>query len=108
MEKITISRWDTNKVIICGRYESIKDCLEKNKSKSFYRANLSLADLSWANLSSANLSSADLRSANLSSADLSLADLSLADLSWANLSSAKNINKYIATPLYTMLDQPDK
>ena len=54
--KIEIKRWDNGKIIICGEYESIKDCLEKNRNK---------ADLSWANLGSANLCSADLSSANL-------------------------------------------
>ena len=37
MTKIEIRRWDNNKLIICGEYESVKDCLKKNKSKSFYR-----------------------------------------------------------------------
>src|SRR3990167_9012656 len=78
--KIEIKRWDNNEIIICGEYESVRNCLERNKDKSFYRANLS----------SANLSSADLSSANLS---------------FANLSYAKNLNKYITTPLYSMLDQ---
>src|SRR3990167_6891967 len=73
--KIEIKRWDNNEIIICGEYESVRNCLERNKDKSFYRANLS-----FANLSSANLSS-------------------------ANLSFAKNLNKYITTPLYSMLDQ---
>ena len=86
MTKIEIRRWDNNKLIICGEYESVRDCLEKNKSKSFYRANLRYADLSYANLSSADLSYADLRSANLSSANLSSANLRS-----ANLRSAKYI-----------------
>src|SRR3990167_651022 len=82
---IEIKRWDNSEIIICGEYESVKDCLERNKDKSFYRADLRSADLS----------SADLRSANLRSADLSSADLR----------SAKGINKYLTTPLYSMLDQ---
>ena len=77
--KIEIKRWDNGKIIICGKYESIKDCLEKNRNK---------ADLSWANLGSANLRSADLRSANLRSANLRSANLRSADLGWANLRSA--------------------
>ena len=154
--KIEIKRWDNNEIIVCGEYENIRDCLEKNKNKSFYRADLSFAnlrsadlnsanlrsadlnsadlnsadlnsadlrfanlnsaDLRFANLNSADLRSADLSSANLRSADLRSADLSSANLSFANLSfanlnsadlrSAKNINKYITTPLYAMLDQP--
>ena len=83
--QIEIKRWDNNKVIVCGEYESIKDCLEKNHEISFYRADLSSANLSSADLSSANLSSADLSSANLRSADLSSADLSSANLRYADL-----------------------
>lgn len=36
------------------------------------------------------------------------ADLSEANLSEANLSRAKNVNKYLTTPLYMLLDQPGK
>jgi len=91
--KIEIRRWDNDEIIVCGEYESIKDCLERNKGKSFYRAdlrsaNLSSANLSSANLSSANLSSADLCSANLNYADLCSANLNSADLRYANLSFA--------------------
>ena len=60
-----VSRWDSNKVLLCGQYESVKDCLVKNKN----------ADLSGANLSRADLSGADLYGAYLSRADLSGADL---------------------------------
>ena len=58
--KIEIKRWDNGKIIVCGEYESIKECLEKNSS-----ADLSSADLRSANLRSADLRYADLRSANL-------------------------------------------
>ena len=92
---IEIKRWDNNAIIICGEYESIKDCIEKNKDKSFYRANLHSADLSFANL----------HSADLSCANLSCTDLHSANLHSANLSCAKNINKYSTTPLYSMIDQ---
>jgi uncharacterized protein YjbI with pentapeptide repeats len=73
-------------------------------------ADLSGADLYWADLSRANLSRADLSGANLSGADLSRADLSRADLSGAdlygaNLYGAKNITKYLTTPMYILLDQ---
>ena len=60
-----VSRFDSGKVLLCGKYESIKDCLEKNKE-----ANLSVANLSRANLSRANLPGANLSGANLSGADL--------------------------------------
>jgi hypothetical protein len=70
-----IKRWDNGKVIVCGEYESIKDCLQKNS-----RANLSRANLSRANLSGADLSRANLSGANLSRADLLEANLLGADL----------------------------
>jgi len=73
------NRFD-GKIIVCGEYDSIKECLEKNKT-----ANLSGANLYGANLYRANLYRADLYGADLSLADLSGADLSLADLSGANL-----------------------
>ena len=38
---IEIRNWCNNKIILCGEYESIRDCLEKNRG----------ANLSWANLS---------------------------------------------------------
>jgi len=76
MQEIKIvSRWDRNKIIVCGQYESIKDCLEENGT----------ADLSGAYLSGANLSGAYLPGAYLYGADLSGADLSGADLYRANL-----------------------
>jgi len=51
---------------------------------------------------------ADLRGANLRGANLRGADLYGADLHGANLRGAKNISKYITTPLYLLLDQPGK
>ena len=86
--KIEIKRRDNAEIIISGEYESVNDCLEKNKDKSFYKANLSSANLHSANLRSADLRSADLRSADLRYVDLSSADLRSANLSSANLSSA--------------------
>ena len=56
--------------------------------------------------SRANLSGANLSRANLSGADLSGADLSGADLSGANLYGAKNLSKYLTTPLLILRDQP--
>jgi hypothetical protein len=46
-------RW-TERVILCGEYESIRECLEKNKTANLSKADLSKADLSWANLSGAD------------------------------------------------------
>ena len=86
------NRWD-NKVILCGEYESIKDCLQKNRSANLRGANLGGAnlrgaDLRGANLWSANLWGADLRGAYLRGADLWGANLGGADLRGANLWSA--------------------
>ncbi len=75
MKTIKIKNRYTGETIISGEYESIKDCLEKNK-----KANLWGADL-W---------KVDLRGANLRGADLR---------------GAKGINKYLTTPLYLFYDQ---
>src|SRR3990167_9180015 len=131
--KIEIRGWRNQEVIICGKYESIKDCLQKNKGKSLQGADLQGADLQGADLQGADLQGADLwradlRGANLQGADLQganlqgadlwradlwradlwRADLRRADLQGADLRGAKNFNKYTTTPLYGMLDQPGK
>ena len=54
-----VSRYD-NRVILSGKYKSIKDCLEKNKG----------ADLGGAYLRGANLEGADLGGAYLEGANL--------------------------------------
>ena len=64
--KIEIKHRWTQKVIVKGNYESIKDCLEKNRG----------AYLRGADLRGADLRGADLRGAYLRGADLSGADLS--------------------------------
>jgi len=81
--KIEIKNRYTNKIILCGEYDSVKDCLEKNKN----------ANLSRANLSGANLSGVNLSGVNLSGANLSRADLSGANLSGAYLSGAENYSE---------------
>ncbi len=58
--KIEIRNRLDNKIILCGEYEGIKDCLEKNKG----------ADLGGANLRGADLRDADLGDAFLGDADL--------------------------------------
>jgi len=64
MEEIKIvSNYDSNKVLLCGKYESVKDCLEKNRG-----ANLRGAYLEGANLRGAYLEGANLRGANLEGA----------------------------------------
>ena len=92
---IEIRRWDNNEIIIKGDYESIAKCIEKNKDKSFYHADLSSANLSSANLRSTNLSYADLSYANLSYANLRSANLSSTDLRSANLSYSDLSKRYI-------------
>jgi hypothetical protein len=113
--KIEIKNKYTNAIILCGEYESIKDCLEKNKGAylggadlegAYLRgadlegaylggANLRGADLEGAYLGGANLGGANLRGANLRGADLEGAylrgaDLEGAYLGGANLRGAKN------------------
>jgi hypothetical protein len=101
MENIEIrNRW-TNEVIVSGKYESIRDCLERNRSENLSGADLSGADLSGACLSGARLSRADLSGADLSGARLSGADLSgaylwRADLSGACLSRARLSRAYLS------------
>ena len=63
--KIEIKNRFTGNVILCGEYESIKDCLKKNIG-----ADLRGADLCEANLREADLYEADLRGADLRGADL--------------------------------------
>jgi len=81
--KVEIKNRFTDKVILCGEYESIKDCLEKNQG-----ANLQEANLRGANLQEANLWRADLQGANLRGADLWRANLRGANLRRANLQEA--------------------
>jgi len=73
--KIEIKHRATGSIILCGEYESVKECLEKNSG----------ADLNGANLRGAYLSDADLRGAYLRGANLNDADLSGADLRGAYL-----------------------
>jgi len=102
MQEIKIvSRWDRNKIIVCGQYESIKDCLEKNRASDLFGADLSgaylyRADLSGVDLSGVDLSRADLCGANLSRADLCGADLSGAYLSGADLYRADLSEAYLS------------
>ena len=79
------NRFDDEKIIISGEYESVKDCLEKNRYANLHSANLHYANLCFADLRSANLRYANLHSANLYSADLRYANLGSANLRYANL-----------------------
>jgi len=83
-----VSRWDSEKVLVCGKYESIKDCLEENKGAYLGGAYLRGAYLRGANLRGAYLRGAYLRGAYLRGASLEDADLGGADLGGANLGGA--------------------
>ena len=85
-----VSRWDKDKILLCGEYESIKDCLEQNRTADLRGANLEGADLRGAYLRDAYLEGADLQSADLEGADLEGADLEGAYLRDADLWGAKN------------------
>ena len=86
--KVEIKNRYNDKVILCGEYQSIKECLEKNSGADLSGANLSGANLRGANLSGADLSGADLYGANLRGANLYETNLSGANLYGANLSGA--------------------
>ena len=60
MKTIEIKNRFTGEVIISGKYESVKDCLEKNKDKSLNGANLDGANLVGANLYGAELPYTDI------------------------------------------------
>ena len=64
------SRWDDKRILLCGEYESIKDCLEKNRSADLTGAYLRGANLEGADLTGANLEDAYLRGAYLTGANL--------------------------------------
>jgi len=89
MPKIEIKNRFTGAVILCGEYESIKDCLEKNTGACLGGAYLRDADLRDADLGGADLRDADLRGAYLRDADLRDADLRGAYLGGAYLRDAK-------------------
>lgn len=70
MKKIEIKNRVIDKIIISGKYESIKDCLEKNRGADLRDANLVGADLRGADLVGADLRDANLWGAYLRGADL--------------------------------------
>ena len=80
---IEIKNRFTNKIILCGEYESIKDCLEKNRG-----TNLEGADLRGTNLEGAYLRGAYLEGAYLEGAYLRGAYLEGAYLEGAYLRGA--------------------
>jgi len=90
-----VSRWDSSKIIVCGKYESIKDCLQENRSADLQGADLQGADLQGAYLRGADLQGADLQGADLQGADLRGADLQGADLQGADLQGADLRGAYL-------------
>lgn len=68
MEIKIVSKWDNNKILVAGKYTSIKECLEKNKSAYLEGVNLRGAYLEGADLRGANLRGADLEGAYLGGA----------------------------------------
>ena len=87
--KIEIKNRSTGRTILSGEYESIKDCLYKNRGAYLGGANLGGADLGGANLGDAYLRGADLRGAYLRGANLGGAYLRGADLRGADLRGAE-------------------
>jgi len=86
--KIEIKHRYEGNIILCGEYESVKDCLAKNRGANLRGANLWGANLRGANLWGANLEGANLRGANLRGANLWGANLRGANLRGANLRGA--------------------
>jgi len=93
--KIEIKHRFTGNIIVSGEYNSVKDCLEKNRGADLSGADLRDAYLSGADLSGAYLRGAYLRDAYLRDADLRGADLSGADLRDAYLSGADLRGAYL-------------
>jgi hypothetical protein len=85
MEIKIVSKYDSSKVLLCGKYESVKECLEKNRGANLEGANLEGAYLEGANLRGADLEGADLRGADLEGAYLEGADLRGTNLKGADL-----------------------
>ena len=67
--KIEIENRFTGSIVVSGEYESVKDCLEKNRGANLRGANLEGAYLEGAYLEGAYLGGADLRGAYLRGAE---------------------------------------
>ena len=85
-----VSRYDSDKVLVCGKYESVKDCLKKNRGANLEGANLGGAYLGGADLRGAYLGGANLGGADIEGAYLGGAYLRGANLEGAYLRGAKN------------------
>ena len=94
MENIEIKNRYTGEIIISGKYEGVKDAVEKNINADFRNA-----DFRNANFRNANFQDADFRNADFRNADFRNADFRNADFRNANFRNAKglgNITKQIA------------
>jgi uncharacterized protein YjbI with pentapeptide repeats len=85
---IEIKNRFNDKIILCGEYESIKDCLERNSGANLEGANFRCANLEGANLEGANLRCANLEGANLEGANFRGANLEGANFRGANFRGA--------------------
>lgn len=94
--KIKIENRFNGEIIVCGKYEDIKECAEKNKF------DLQDADLQGANLRGADLRDANLRGAYLQGANLRGAYLRDANLRDANLRGAKYKEPLFLCDLYSL------
>jgi len=86
--EIKIKNRHDNEIIVCGKYENIKECVEKNKY--LQDADLRDTNLQGADLRGANLRDADLRDANLRGANSKDADFRGANLRDVNLRGANS------------------
>ena len=78
---IEIKEKRTSRIIVAGEYESVRDCLEKNRrGVCFESADLVGSDLVDANFAGSNLNGADLRYSNFAGSNLKGADLRYTDL----------------------------
>lgn len=87
----------TNKIIVEGEYESIKDCLEKNRNKDFTGADLSnmklyKADLHEMILQNVDFRGSDLRFSKLYGSVLRDADFRGAEIWGSNINGANLLN----------------
>ena len=92
------NRWD-NKVLVSGKYENIKDCLEKNRDANLCYSdlrysNLSYSDLSYSDLRYSNLRYSDLSGSNLCGSNLRGSDLRYSNLRGSDLSGIKNYSEH--------------
>src|SRR3990167_3112862 len=83
----------TNKIIVEGEFENLKDALEKNKS-DLRGCDLRRSDLSGCDLSGCDLSWSDLRKSDMRGSDLRGCDLRGSNLSGIKI-KVTQVNKII-------------